>query len=124
MYYYFGMLDLTGKRASWKKLITVIQLVQFTLIISAMGMGYLYHYQWNMNCSSFGDSWNNEWSLAGLVFYLYLFGSLYMTRYTPKKEGETKDDGKKDNKKDNKKKGGKTVIKKKNKKETEDKKTK
>jgi len=83
MYYYYAISSL-GYDAWWKKYITMFQIVQFVVDLSANSIGFLYHFQ-GYQCSGPISSWIFGQSI--LVSFLILFIIFFRDNYKKKSPG-------------------------------------
>jgi len=87
MYYYYLMSSIKHN-VWWKKYITQLQIAQFLLSNALHLTSFAWHYLFHGNCSSFRDSWGNEFGFAVLNSYLLLFVRFYSSTYAKKDKGE------------------------------------
>eukprot|EP01115_Flamella_aegyptia_P004240 TRINITY_DN18574_c0_g1_i1.p1 TRINITY_DN18574_c0_g1~~TRINITY_DN18574_c0_g1_i1.p1 ORF type:complete len:257 (+),score=41.46 TRINITY_DN18574_c0_g1_i1:28-798(+) len=83
MYFYYAM-SVIGYSPWWKKYMTVFQIIQFIVDISANSVGFYYHYTTNYSCSGSIESW--WFGQAVLVSFLLLFINFYSKTYTSQKQ--------------------------------------
>eukprot|EP01080_Neovahlkampfia_damariscottae_P000816 gene816-9066_t len=83
MYYYYA-LSLVKKDIWWKKYITQIQLIQFVINLVFQSLSFYYHYGYDRTCTSFNDSYGNEFAIFVIVSFLFLFLGFYSTNYKKK----------------------------------------
>jgi len=86
MYYYYAISALRHS-VWWKKYITVMQITQFVVDLSANSVGFVYFYQ-GVECS--GSLWSWIFGQGVLLSFLLLFISFYKTAY--KTDGAIKKD--------------------------------
>jgi len=91
MYYYYAISSM-GKTAWWKKYITLMQIIQFIIDLSANVVGFYFHYTGN-DCS--GALWSWWFGQVVLFTFLMLFINFWRHTYT-KKDGDAQ--GKHDSK--------------------------
>jgi elongation of very long chain fatty acids protein 4 len=85
MYYYYAMMALGNKSVlKWKKYVTVLQLVQFSILV----VHSLYFMFFAPSCA-----WPKVWPTIYLFhafLFLYLFGSFYVKNYITDRNNNTK----------------------------------
>jgi fatty acid elongase 3 len=97
MYYYYAMSSL-GYEIWWKKYITMLQIIQFVIDITANSIGFVYHLT-GSNCSGSLSSWVFGQSI--LLSFLVLFIAFFKENYKKKPtstattNGEVQSNGKK-----------------------------
>jgi fatty acid elongase 3 len=88
MYYYYAMAILKVD-VWWKKYITMMQIIQFVLVLTLHTTSFLWHYLYTKNCNSFDDTWGNQFGITVIASYLVLFIHFYAQTYKSGEEGST-----------------------------------